>query len=171
MKTPIENHNTMTWVVVWCRLDIFKTIPIPVYTIMWLLLVSPYPWYTLVLGAEHPSMLVSMVNLALTYSNKGWFKEAEGLEVQVIETRKRVLGVEHPDTLTSIMNLASTFWNQGQLKEAEGLDVQAMEMSLRVLRAEHPDTLTYMSHLALTYGDQGQWKEAEELQVGVCTIP
>ncbi|KAH7319053.1 hypothetical protein BKA65DRAFT_356306, partial [Rhexocercosporidium sp. MPI-PUGE-AT-0058] len=49
-----------------------------------------------VLGAEHPSTLTSIVNLASTYRNQGRRKEAEDLEVQVIETFKRVLGAEHP---------------------------------------------------------------------------
>jgi hypothetical protein len=31
------------------------------------------------------------------------------LEMQVMETKKRVLGEEHPSTLTSMDNLASTF--------------------------------------------------------------
>ena len=63
------------------------------------------------LGAEHPSTLSSMANLALTYRNQGRWKEAEELEVQVIETRKRVLGAEHLDTLASMANLASTYRN------------------------------------------------------------
>ncbi|KAF1949884.1 hypothetical protein CC80DRAFT_598520 [Byssothecium circinans] len=40
-----------------------------------------------------------MANLASTYGNQGRWKEAEKLEVQVMETRKRVLGEEHPFTL------------------------------------------------------------------------
>jgi hypothetical protein len=62
-----------------------------------------------------------MANLALTYRNQGRWKEAEALEVQVMETRKRVLGQEHPDTLTSMANLASTYRNQGRWKETEEL--------------------------------------------------
>ena len=58
------------------------------------------------LGVEHPDMLTSMANLASVYWSQGRWKEAEELEVQVIETRKRVLGVEHSDTLTSMANLA-----------------------------------------------------------------
>jgi tetratricopeptide (TPR) repeat protein len=61
---------------------------------------------TKVLGAEHPSTLTSMANLASTYRNQGRWKEAEELKVRVIQTRKRVLGEEHPETLTSINNLA-----------------------------------------------------------------
>jgi tetratricopeptide (TPR) repeat protein len=120
-----------------------------------------------VLGAEHPSTLTSIANLATTFWNQGRWKEAKELEVQVIETRKRVLGVEHPDTLTSIANLASTFWNQGRWKEAEELFVQVIETRKRVLSAEHPDTLTTIANLASTYMNQGRWKEAEELFVQV----
>ena len=42
-----------------------------------------------VLGREHPDMLTSMANLALTYGNQGRWKEAEELEVEVMEMRKR----------------------------------------------------------------------------------
>jgi hypothetical protein len=47
-----------------------------------------------VLGAEHPSTLTGMDNLAATYSNQGRSKEAEELEVQVMETSSR--GTESP---------------------------------------------------------------------------
>src|SRR3984957_14684730 len=104
---------------------------------------------------------------ALVQYEAGYWKEAEELEVQVMETRKRILGTAHPDTLTSMNNLASTYRKQGRWKEAEELQVQVMETSLRMLGAEHPDTLIGMSNLACTYWKQGRWKDAEELQVQV----
>jgi hypothetical protein len=70
-----------------------------------------------------------MANLASTYRNQGRWKEAEELEVQVMETRERVLGEEHPDTLTSMANLAVTYRNQGRWDEAEKLEVQVLETS------------------------------------------
>ncbi|KAH8761907.1 hypothetical protein BGZ57DRAFT_992576, partial [Hyaloscypha finlandica] len=45
-----------------------------------------------VLGQEHLDTLTSIANLASIYRNQGRWKEAEDLDVQVIETRKRVLG-------------------------------------------------------------------------------
>jgi hypothetical protein len=77
-----------------------------------------------------------MASLALTYQNQGRWKEAEVLEVLVMETVKRVLGAEHPSTLISIGNLASTYRNQGRWKEAEELEVRVMEMRKRVLGLE-----------------------------------
>ncbi|OAP63059.1 hypothetical protein AYL99_02286 [Fonsecaea erecta] len=120
-----------------------------------------------ILGPEHPDTLTNIDNLASTYWNQGRWKEAEELEVQVMETSTRVLGAEHPDTLTSIGNLASMYRDQGRWKEAEELEVQVMETRTRVLGAEHPNTLTSIANLASTYWGQGRWKEAEELEVQV----
>ncbi|KAK7177485.1 kinesin light chain [Paraphaeosphaeria sporulosa] len=104
---------------------------------------------------------------AMTLYDDGRYEEAEELQVQVMQTMKRVLGDEHPDTLTRMANLASTYWNQGRWKEAEELEVQVVQTMKRVLGDEHPDTLSSMGNLAATYRNQGRWKEAEELQVQV----
>src|SRR3954469_4049146 len=98
-----------------------------------------------------------------SYRNQGRWKEAEELEVKVMETSLRVMGQEHPSTLTSMANLASTFWNQGRWKEAEELEVQVMETSLRVLGQEHPDTLTSMHNLAFTWRSQRLENKASAL--------
>ncbi|MCJ1242728.1 hypothetical protein MMC14_010737, partial [Varicellaria rhodocarpa] len=95
-----------------------------------------------ILPTEREERLAAMSSLASSYREHGMYSRAERLEVQVMETRKRVLGEEHPDTLSSMANLASTYRNQGRWTEAEKLDVQVMETSSRVLGEEHPDTLT-----------------------------
>jgi tetratricopeptide (TPR) repeat protein len=104
---------------------------------------------------------------AIALYSDGRYEEAEELQVQVMETSKRVLSDEHPDTLISMANLASTYSNQGRWKEAEELQLQVTETMKRVLSDEHPNTLTSMANLASTYGNQGRWKEAEELEVQV----
>jgi tetratricopeptide (TPR) repeat protein len=104
---------------------------------------------------------------AMALSRDGWYEKAAGLQVQVMQTTKRVLGDEHPATLASIANLALMYRNQGRWREAEELQVQEMETTKRVLGNEHPSTLTSMANLALIYSDQGRWREAEELQVQV----
>lgn len=50
-----------------------------------------------ILGPEHRETLGSMSQVGLTYSLGGRWKEAEELELQVMETNKRVLGKEHRD--------------------------------------------------------------------------
>jgi tetratricopeptide (TPR) repeat protein len=102
---------------------------------------------------------------AATLFSDGRYEEAEELQVQVMQARKRVFTDEHPDTLRSMGNLAATYSKQGRWKEAEELQVQVMQTSKRVFTDEHPDTLRSMANLASTYSKQGRWKEAEELQV------
>ena len=58
----------------------------------------------------------------MTYMYQGRWKEAEELEVLVMETRTRALGEEQPFTLISISNLAFTFKVQGRNEEAISLN-------------------------------------------------
>ena len=66
------------------------------------------------LGADHPSTLTSMGNLASTYWKQGQWEEAEKLEVQAMEIRKMKLGADHPDRLSSMNNLAFAWKAQGR---------------------------------------------------------
>lgn len=63
------------------------------------------------LRAEHPSILTSINNLTLIYSDRGLYSKAAELGEQVIEIRKKVLREEHPFTLISIDILILTFSN------------------------------------------------------------
>ena len=94
-------------------------------------------------------------NIAYVYSEQGQWKEAEALEVVVMDKTKHALGEDHPDTLTSMANLASTYRNQGQWKEAEALEVVVMDKRKHASGEDHPDTLTRMANLAATYRNQG----------------
>jgi Tetratricopeptide repeat len=102
-----------------------------------------------VLGAEHPSTLTSMANLASTYRNQGRWQEAEELDVQVIKTRKRVLGAEHPSTLTSMANLAWTLKYQDRDDEAIGLMASCKELCMRVLSPAHHHTQAVFNTLVV----------------------
>ncbi|KAJ7813412.1 P-loop containing nucleoside triphosphate hydrolase protein [Mycena olivaceomarginata] len=101
------------------------------------------------------------------YFEGGRWKDAEALDLVVMEMRKHVLGEEHPDTLTSMASLAATYRKQGRWKDAETLQVVVMEKRKHVLGEEHPHTLTSMTNLANTYRNQGRWKDAETLEVVV----
>jgi hypothetical protein len=58
---------------------------------------------------------------ATTLFSDGRYEEAEELQVQVMQTMKRVLTDEHPDTLTSMHNLAFTLQSQARHEEALAL--------------------------------------------------
>jgi hypothetical protein len=54
-----------------------------------------------VLGAEHPSTLTSMANLASTYRDQGRGIEALKLMEECVTLQTRIIGTNHPDTLSS----------------------------------------------------------------------
>ena len=101
---------------------------------------------------------------ALVLRENGNLDNAEQLQLQVVDMRKKLLGLEHPSTLSIIGNLALTYKDQGRWNEAEQLQVQVMDKTKKLHGAEHPDTLISMANLASTYSKQGRWKEAEQLQ-------
>ncbi|KAJ7620625.1 P-loop containing nucleoside triphosphate hydrolase protein [Mycena rosella] len=94
-------------------------------------------------------------------------KDAEQLQLAVLEDHRDILGEDHPGTLLAMGNLASTYYQLGQLKEAEQLEVVVLEKRRKILGEDHPDTLRAMGNLAGTYDQLGQLKEAEELGVVV----
>jgi tetratricopeptide (TPR) repeat protein len=106
-------------------------------------------------------------NFGSVMREHGDWNNAEQLEVQVLDMRKKLLGAEHPNTLRSMANLALIYRNQGRQTEAEQLEVQVMDIRTKLLGAEHRETLRSMAKLAITYSDQGRLNEAEHLGVQV----
>ena len=119
---------------------------------------------------EEKNYIELLSNIGRFLHNDGRWKEAEVLQIQVLQLRKQLLGPKHPDTLTSMNNLALIYQNQGRWKEAEELQIQVLQLHKLILGPEHPDTLASMNNLASIYEDQGQWKKAEELQIQVSQL-
>jgi len=78
--------------------------------------------------------------------NQGRWKEAESLEVQVMEMRKRVVGEEHPGTLRIMGNLTTAYRNQGRWEETEELEKQMMETNSRVVGEQYPVEVVVVHH-------------------------
>ncbi|KAJ7657089.1 hypothetical protein B0H17DRAFT_1021310, partial [Mycena rosella] len=78
-------------------------------------------------------------------------KDAEQLQLAVLEYREGILGDSHPDTLWAMGNLAWTYYELRQFKEAEQLGVVVLEKGRKILGEDHPDTLLAMGNLASTY--------------------
>ena len=115
--------------------------------------------------AAEDSRIVTILidSLSFLLIGQGLWDQAEELEVQALETRKRVLGSEHPDTLTSVNNLALILRAQGKYVEAETLNRRVLEERKRVMGELHPDTLTSVRNLALVLQDQEKYDEAEKM--------
>ncbi|KXX73750.1 Nephrocystin-3 [Madurella mycetomatis] len=100
---------------------------------------------------------------AIAVARLGKYGEAEQMQRQALELRKKVLGEEHPDTLGSINNLATILGNLKRYEEAEQIHRQALELRKKVLGEEHPDTLGSINNLAITLGNLRRYKEAEQM--------
>ena len=83
------------------------------------------------------------------YDREGRWKEAEELEIQVMEMSKRVLGVEHPDTLTSMANLAHTYKAIGCKDKAVQLMKTVVDLRKKIIGLDHPHTEASAATLTL----------------------
>lgn len=72
--------------------------------------------------------------------NQRWWKEAEKLQIQVMQMSKRLLGEEHPDALVNMANLALTLLSQGQHDQAIPLMQNAVNLQTKILGLNHPTT-------------------------------
>ncbi|KAJ7443672.1 hypothetical protein FB451DRAFT_1437075 [Mycena latifolia] len=115
------------------------------------------------LGKDHPDVLTSMANLAVTYRNLGEFKKAEEMQTMVLDKCRTLLGEDHLDTLIAMGNLAVTYWNLGEFEKAGELGTVVWNKHRTLLGEDHPDTLRVMANLAATYRKLGEFKKAEEL--------
>lgn len=120
-----------------------------------------------IMGKEADESLSSTLMLANAYWLEGRYKDAEKLELQVVEIHTVKFGKNHHHTLISMSNLAATYNYQGRIKEAKELQIQVLETRKIILGVDHPSTLTSMVNLAATYSDLGQWEEAKELNIQV----
>ena len=64
------------------------------------------------LGADHPSTLTTVHNMALVFDNQGQYDKALEYLERALASREKSLGVGHPSTLTTIHNIAIVICNQ-----------------------------------------------------------
>ena len=57
------------------------------------------------LGDKHPSVAISLNNLAELYSSQGRYEEAEPLFLQALAIAEQALGENHPNTVKIRENL------------------------------------------------------------------
>ena len=88
-----------------------------------------------------------MGNLAESYCRQGRWKEAEDLQVQLMETGSRVFGDEHPKMLLIMANMAFILRAQNRNTMAISLMEECVQLRERIPGDHHPDTETL--HAAL----------------------
>ncbi|KAJ6547811.1 hypothetical protein DFH09DRAFT_1281763 [Mycena vulgaris] len=94
-------------------------------------------------------------------------KDAEELDLAVLEHRRSVMGKDHLDTLHAMGVLAAVYSEQGKYQEAEELEVVVLEKQRKIMGEDHSKTLWAIGNLASTYSSLGELQEAAELEVVV----
>src|SRR5207237_1023732 len=118
----------------------------------------------LLLPADHPHTLISMINLAHAYQTSGKLKESVALFEQTYVKLKARHGDEHPITLMCQNNLAVSLIGQKQTERAEPLLRAVIAARKKVRGPEHPDTLASQSaFLSLVVARNRGYPEAEEI--------
>jgi tetratricopeptide (TPR) repeat protein len=114
------------------------------------------------LGAEHPSTLISINNLAVLLKQQGKLDEAEPLYRRCLAVREKLLGAEHPSTLLSMYNLAFFLQKKGVLDEAEIMARRSLEgYASRGLKADVKDGVRQLGGILRA---QKKDEEADELE-------
>jgi len=115
------------------------------------------------LGDSHPSVAISLSNLAYIYWVQGRYSEAEPLYLQALQLNIRLFGKESSVVANSLNDLAYFHESQGRYAEAEPLYSQALSLNQVLLGDSHPSIAGSLSNLAGLYVVQGRYAEAESL--------
>ncbi|KAJ7742643.1 hypothetical protein B0H16DRAFT_1464083 [Mycena metata] len=116
------------------------------------------------LDEDHPDTLLTMGNLANSYSALGEHQRAQELKSVVLEKQKQLLGDDHPDTLLTMGNLANSCSALGEYQRAQELMSVVLEKRKQLLGDNHPASLLTMGNLASSYSDLGEHQKAQQLK-------
>ena len=115
------------------------------------------------LGSDHPDTLLSMNELANSYTELGRLPDALRLYEEALAKSKAMLGPDHPTTLTCMKNLANNYYDLGRRQEALKLFEDTLELRKAKLGSDDPETASSMSDLAIAYATAGRLQEAVKL--------
>jgi tetratricopeptide (TPR) repeat protein len=112
-------------------------------------------------GPVHPSVAVSLGELALLRRRKGDFAGAETLYTRSLAVWEKTLGMEDPAAATSLHNLGELYSAMGDFARAERYYLRALAIREKKLGENHRETAFTLNNLGLLYRDQEQWAKAE----------
>lgn len=92
------------------------------------------------LPAQHPTIAITLNNLAELYRSQGKYKEAEPLFLEALAIDRASLPTHHPQLASHLNNLALLYVSQGKYNEAEPLYQEALAILEQSLGIDHPNT-------------------------------
>ena len=93
------------------------------------------------IGASEGDLLVTQINLAITYGDLGHLEKALSMEQEVYSGRLKLHGEGHNDTLLAANNYASSLVDLKRFEEAKSLLRTVLPVARRVLSESNEITL------------------------------
>ncbi len=116
-----------------------------------------------VLGSYHPDYAASLINLAVTYMQRGNYEKAEPLYLQAMAIDDHSLAPDDPQRASTLINLASVYINQEKYAQAEPLLEKAIAIREKAYGTDSHRLSTCLVNLAVVCRNQGRYSEAEAL--------
>ncbi|KAJ6007928.1 hypothetical protein N7540_011904 [Penicillium herquei] len=116
---------------------------------------------------DHPSTLIVKSSISCAYIEQGKLKEAEEMELALLESYKKTFGAEHQYTLFSVVKLGSIYTYMDRLEDALPFGIEAVEGYRKTFGEKALYTIGSMGNLTIMYGRLGLFKEAEPLAQAV----
>jgi tetratricopeptide (TPR) repeat protein len=85
-------------------------------------------------GEQHPEIASNLHNLAVLYSAKSEYEQAESYYLKALAIREKALGDSHPELLPILRNFAELMRRMERTVEAIALDERVQSLSATVER-------------------------------------
>ncbi len=115
------------------------------------------------LGAEHPSTLMSRLNLAYAWGKSQRIDESVDCFETWLPVMKRVLGAQHPDYLSQTNNFGAILSTIGRQADAVEYYQLTYDGQIAALGREHTDTLITLNNLCVSLLYLKRFVEAEPM--------
>ena len=122
------------------------------------------------LPEDHPYLLGTQLNVAVTSAQLGEFAAARTLLEQVLSVQMRTLPDDHPELQRTRMCLAGTLRALGDLAEARALQEQVVAVLSRTFPEDHPDLQRARGNLASMIRELGDLAAARALEEQVLAV-
>ncbi|MCC6245808.1 MAG: serine/threonine protein kinase [Gemmatimonadaceae bacterium] len=118
---------------------------------------------TAALGANHPTVITSLIGKADAERNQNMETESEGTLRRALSTARVVFREPHPLLADVVSRIGEIAINRGRLAQADTFITEALSVRVSALGADHPDVQLARAMMGRLRADQGRLDEATEL--------
>ncbi|MBK8703669.1 MAG: tetratricopeptide repeat protein [Saprospiraceae bacterium] len=122
------------------------------------------------MGKDNLDYAWTVNNLANVYLERGEYKKAEQLHIEVKAIREKLLGKESVDYASTLHNLGLLYYQMSNFQKAEIYYIEARVIREKVLGKDNLDYAWTVNNLANVYLERGEYKKAEQLHFEVKAI-